>query len=117
MRALALCAFILLLCPKVTTALAIPITPKPKTSPAPPKTSGLQQCNEWTAIVRDIAAANARGEPLADYIADLQKSGEDPASPDIQLIERIYESHLSPDDIAALWQKACYEAAQQRDNT
>jgi len=115
MRILTLCAWILLLSPKVTTALAAPLTPKLKTSPAPMKSSGLQQCDEWTAIVRNIASARASGEPMANYIADLQKTGGDPASPEIQLIQRIYKSKLSPNDAAAVWQKECYAAMQPLD--
>lgn len=117
MRTLALCAWILLLGPRVTTAFTIPLAPKLKTPPAPAKSSEWQQCNEWVAIVRDIASARMRGEPMASYIADLQKTGEDPASPEIQLIQRIYQSNLSPDDAAAAWQKECYATMQQHDGS
>ena len=52
---------------------------------------------------------------MANYIADLQKTGGDPASPEIQLIQRIYKSKLSPNDAAAVWQKECYAAMQPLD--
>lgn len=117
MRTLALCAWILLLDPRVTFALTIPLTPNMKTSPAPTTLPRLQQCNEWAAIVRDIASARTRGEPMANYIADLQKTGEDPASPEIQLIQRVYQSNLSADDAVVVWQKECYAAMQQNNAT
>lgn len=115
MRTLALCAWISLLFARAASALTIPLTPNTTMPPAPAKLSRLQQCNEWSAIVRDIASARTKGEPMINYIADLQKTGEDPASPDIQLIQRVYQSNLSPDDAAAVWQKECYAAMQQND--
>ncbi|MET3650613.1 hypothetical protein [Dyella japonica] len=114
MRFLALGAWLLLFGSHAANALTLPTSPKTGATTAPSKLSELQQCDKWADIVRDIASARASGETMSDYVADLRKSGEDLVPPELQLIQRIYASTLSPDDVAALWQKDCYATIQRQ---